>query len=199
MCEQQMVSEPQLPAAMATRELEAEKFQPVYISRLLSDGHRSPVRDRQLPPPGRTDLLLRFFDSQFFDEWIALFYLHTSTSTGVHDYICNRMYAMPEASVERFLLQLTTLVLQRPGSTLERLLLDLCSRSLCVAVKTYWLLLSRSQDDPEVGFLLQCSTSKSFGCNPQAFVCHARTLLYLIIDSRARCVRKQGENQTALS
>ena len=26
-----------------------------------------------LPPPnGKTDLLLRFFDSQFFDEWIAI-------------------------------------------------------------------------------------------------------------------------------
>ena len=24
------------------------------------------------PPTGRTDLLLRFFESQFFDEWIAL-------------------------------------------------------------------------------------------------------------------------------
>lgn len=24
------------------------------------------------PPSGKTDLLLRFFDSQFFDEWIAL-------------------------------------------------------------------------------------------------------------------------------
>ena len=24
------------------------------------------------PPSGKTDLLLRFFDSQFFDEWICL-------------------------------------------------------------------------------------------------------------------------------
>lgn len=26
----------------------------------------------KLPEAGKTDLLLRFFDSQFFDEWIAL-------------------------------------------------------------------------------------------------------------------------------
>jgi len=107
------------------------------------------------PPPGRTDLLLRFFDSEFFDEWIALTYLHTSPSTGVHDYICNRMYSMPETSLERYLLQLTTLVLSRPNSALERLLLDLCSVSLRIAVKTYWLLLSRSQDCPENTHLQQ--------------------------------------------
>uniref|UniRef100_A0A061QT63 1-phosphatidylinositol 4-kinase n=1 Tax=Tetraselmis sp. GSL018 TaxID=582737 RepID=A0A061QT63_9CHLO len=101
------------------------------------------------PPPGRTDLLLRFFDSEFFDEWIALTYLHTSNSTGVHDYICNRMYGMQEDSVERYLLQLTAMAAARPGSAVERLMLDLCSRSLRIAAKTYWLFLSLAQDAPE--------------------------------------------------
>lgn len=37
-------------------------------TQLLSRGH--PVST-----PGRTDLLLRFFHSEFFDEWIAVSYL----------------------------------------------------------------------------------------------------------------------------
>ena len=32
-------------------------------------------QDHPFPESGKTDLLLRFFDSQFFDEWIALTYV----------------------------------------------------------------------------------------------------------------------------
>ena len=62
-------------------------------------------------------------------------YLFKSTSAGVQDYLCNRLYALPEAGVERYLLQLGQLVLTRPHSSLERMLIDLCARSLRLAVK----------------------------------------------------------------
>ena len=37
------------------------------------DGQNAAVEPIAAPPAtGKTDLLLRFFDSQFFDEWIAV-------------------------------------------------------------------------------------------------------------------------------
>ena len=62
-------------------------------------------------------------------------YLFKSTSEGVQDYLCNRLYSLPENGVEQYLLQLVQLVLTRPHSPLERVLIDLCARSLRLAVK----------------------------------------------------------------
>ncbi len=62
-------------------------------------------------------------------------YLYKSTSAGVQDYLCNRLYSLPEAGIEQYLLQLVELVLSRPHSSLERVMIDLCARSLRLAVK----------------------------------------------------------------
>lgn len=62
-------------------------------------------------------------------------YLYKSNSPGVQDYLCNRLYTLPERDVERYLSQLTQLCIQRPSSSLERVLLDLCGQSLRIAVK----------------------------------------------------------------
>ena len=62
-------------------------------------------------------------------------YLYKSNSQGVQDYLCNRLYTLPEADVEGYLLQLVYLVLQRPNTSLERVLIDLCARSLRIAAK----------------------------------------------------------------
>lgn len=64
-------------------------------------------------------------------------YLFKSTSAGVQDYLCNRLYSLSEAGIERYLLQLGQLVLTRPHSSLERVLIDLCARSLRLAVKVH--------------------------------------------------------------
>ena len=96
--------------------------------------------------PGRTDLLLRLFDSSFFDEWMAVSYLHKHSGTGIEDYICNRLYDFPEAKVEKYLPQLCIILVTKRGSSLERLFNDLCSRSLRIAVKGYWLLTSFLDD-----------------------------------------------------
>eukprot|EP00887_Chlorella_sp_A99_P002805 scaffold6.g2805.t1 len=94
------------------------------------------------------DLLMRFFESEWFDTWIAVTYLFKSTSPGVQDYLCNRLYTLPVGDIERYLSQLCQLCVSRPGSPLERVLIDLCAQSLRLAVKTYWLLLAISQDQP---------------------------------------------------
>ena len=62
-------------------------------------------------------------------------YLFKSTSPGVQDYLCNRLYTLPEVEVERYLSQLCQLCVSRPGSNLERVLVDLCAQSLRLAVK----------------------------------------------------------------
>lgn len=51
------------------------------------------------------------------------------------DYLCNRLYTLPEKEVERYLSQLCQLVLLRPGSSLEKVMVDLCAQSLRIAVK----------------------------------------------------------------
>ena len=62
-------------------------------------------------------------------------YLYRSPSQGVHDYLSNRLYTLPERDVERYLSQLTQLCVQRPDTSLERVVVDLCAQSLRIAVK----------------------------------------------------------------
>lgn len=62
-------------------------------------------------------------------------YLYKSSSDGVQDYLCNRLYSLPEKGLERYLSQLCQLIINRPHSSLERVVVDLCARSLRIAVK----------------------------------------------------------------
>ncbi|BDA49060.1 probable phosphatidylinositol 4-kinase beta [Coccomyxa sp. Obi] len=119
------------------------------INRRGGDAKQQGTSPSGLVPAGKTDLLLRFFDSAFFDEWIALTYLYKSNSPGVQDYLCNRLYSLPEAGLERYLSQLCQLIISRPYGPLEKVVVDLCARSLRFAVKTYWILLAISQDQPK--------------------------------------------------
>ena len=50
--------------------------------------------------------LLRFFQSQFFDTWISVSYLYRYPSPGIHDYLCNALYSMPDDEIEFYLVQL---------------------------------------------------------------------------------------------
>lgn len=117
--------------------------------RLLGLNKKNKPESPAPPGSGKTDLLLRFFDSQFFDEWIALTYLYKSNSAGVQDYLCNRLYGLPEAGIEKYLSQLCQLVISRPFASLERVLVGLCAKSLRIAVKVHWLLSAIAQDQPK--------------------------------------------------
>lgn len=75
-------------------------------------------------------------------------YLHKTLAPGLHEYLCTRLLSLPEADLERYLSQLSQLCISRPGTALEGVLIELCARSLRIAVKTYWLLLAISQDNP---------------------------------------------------
>ncbi|CAD7700802.1 unnamed protein product [Ostreobium quekettii] len=109
--------------------------------------NRMKPRPSQTAAKGRTDLLLRLFDSQFFDAWLALTYIYRrETSAGVQDYLCNKLHDLPEHDLERYLSQFCQLIACKPGGSLERVLVDLCSRSLRLAVKVFWLFKAISQD-----------------------------------------------------
>eukprot|EP00210_Caulerpa_lentillifera_P002705 g2585.t1 len=104
-------------------------------------------RPSQAQGTGKSDLLLRLFDSQFFDAWLALTYLYQKETSGVHDYLCNKLYELPEDKIERYLSQFCQLITTRHGSSLERVIVDWCSKSLRIAV--YWLFRAISQDQPK--------------------------------------------------
>ncbi len=94
---------------------------------------------------------MRFFESEFFDAWIAVSYLHKDLPEQTREYLCQRIYQLPESDVEPYVSQLCQLYVSKGGDDqVERLLIDLCANSLNIAVKTYWILLAIFQDH-EVG------------------------------------------------
>jgi hypothetical protein len=50
--------------------------------------------------------LLRLFKSDFFDSWIGISYLYRYPSSGVHDYLCNALYTLPDDDMEFYLVEL---------------------------------------------------------------------------------------------
>lgn len=74
------------------------------------------------------DAVCRLFTSEFFDEWIAVSYLWRSQSQGVHDYLCNRVWTLSDAGVERYLQQFCTLLVARRSEKLEHTVVGLCHR-----------------------------------------------------------------------
>jgi hypothetical protein len=90
--------------------------------------------------------LLRFFDSAFFCEWIAVSYLFKYEHGGVRDYLCNRMYALPLPGIENYLFQLCFMLIHNPSPSLEKYVVELCTRSLRIALKVSWLLLAEIED-----------------------------------------------------
>lgn len=93
----------------------------------------SSLTRKQEPP--KQDLLLRLFESQWFSDFMCLQYLYTNPQPGVEDYLANKLFEMPEPSIERYLLQFVYLAVSRPGSPLERTIIALCSKSFSIALK----------------------------------------------------------------
>lgn len=101
-------------------------------------------------------LLMRFFESEFFDAWIAVSYLHKDLSPKTREYLCERIYMLPESEVESYVSQLCQLYVSRQGhEEVGKLLVDLCANSLNIAVKIYWILLAISQDRPHDEAIIQ--------------------------------------------
>ena len=91
-------------------------------------------------------------------------YLWKSKSAGVHDYLCNRLYSLPPERLEPYLVELVRLATLWPGSSLERCVIDLCRRSLRIALKVRWLLVASAESvppNPHVQTVIQACTEAS--------------------------------------
>ena len=107
---------------------------------------------------GATGVLLDYFESlRYFDEWVAVSNLwERRENVGVSDYLCARLYReTSDEAVERYLSQIVTMWIQRTelggaeaqqASSLERMMVMCCRRSLRLATKMCWLLSAAAED-----------------------------------------------------
>lgn len=95
---------------------------------------------------GESGWLIRFFDSAFFCEWIAVSYLYKHDHAGVRDYLCNRMYTLPLSGIESYLFQICYMLIHKPSPSLDKFVIDMCSKSLLIALKVHWFLLAELED-----------------------------------------------------
>uniref|UniRef100_A0A6N2L9J0 1-phosphatidylinositol 4-kinase n=1 Tax=Salix viminalis TaxID=40686 RepID=A0A6N2L9J0_SALVM len=98
---------------------------------------------------GESGWLMRFFDSAFFCEWIAVSYLYKHDHAGVRDYLCNRMYTLPLSGIESYLFQICYMMIHKPSPSLDRFVIDVCSKSLLIALKVHWFLLAELEDSDD--------------------------------------------------
>ncbi|RDY07116.1 Phosphatidylinositol 4-kinase beta 1, partial [Mucuna pruriens] len=98
---------------------------------------------------GENGWLIRFFDSAFFCEWIAVSYLYKHDHAGVRDYLCNRMYTLPLQGVESYLFQICYMMIHKPSPSLDKYVIDICSKSLKIALKVHWFLLAELEDSDD--------------------------------------------------
>lgn len=95
---------------------------------------------------GESGWLIRFFDSAFFCEWIAVSYLYKHDHPGVRDYLCNRMYTLPLSGIEHYLFQISYMMIHKPSPSLDKFVIDVCSKSLHIALKVHWFLMAELED-----------------------------------------------------
>ncbi|XVE86545.1 hypothetical protein DITRI_Ditri18aG0041700 [Diplodiscus trichospermus] len=98
---------------------------------------------------GENGWLIRFFDSAFFCEWIAVSYLYKHDHDGVRDYLCNRMYTLPLSGIESYLFQICYMMVHKPSPSLDKFVIDMCSKSLKMAMKVHWFLLAELEDSDD--------------------------------------------------
>ncbi|XP_058186748.1 phosphatidylinositol 4-kinase beta 1-like isoform X1 [Rhododendron vialii] len=98
---------------------------------------------------GDNGWLIRFFDSAFFCEWIAVSYLYKHNHAGVRDYLCNRMYTLPLSGIESYLFQICYMMVHKPSPSLDKFVIDVCSKSLQIALKVHWFLMAELEDSDD--------------------------------------------------
>ncbi|GFP93219.1 phosphatidylinositol 4-kinase beta 1 [Phtheirospermum japonicum] len=120
------------------------------LTRAFGDWVESPREvTRTIPTSesiGESGWLIRFFDSSFFCEWIAVSYLYKHDHPGVRDYLCNRMYTLPLSGIESYLFQICYMLIHKPSPSLDKFVIDICSKSLKIALKVHWFLMAELED-----------------------------------------------------
>ncbi|OVA16344.1 Phosphatidylinositol 3-/4-kinase [Macleaya cordata] len=119
------------------------------LNRGESDSPREIVRPNLNSEIGESGWLIRFFDSAFFCEWIAVSYLYKHDHPGVRDYLCNRMYTLPLSGIESYLFQVCYMLVHKPSPSLDKFVIDMCSKSLQIALKVQWFLMAELEDSDD--------------------------------------------------
>src|SRR5690348_3258693 len=110
----------------------------------MSDGEspeKQSVADRNPVTSSRLPGLLRLFNSELFNYWMALHYLYRQSQVGIHYYICNRLRSLPVEEIEFIIPQLCHLMITRheASTPLECLLMDLCRKYVHTSSQLLWL------------------------------------------------------------
>ncbi|CAD5335780.1 unnamed protein product [Arabidopsis thaliana] len=121
-----------------------------FLSLVRGDSAESPreitSQSNIIGDTGSNGWLIRFFDSAFFCEWIAVSYLYKHPHAGVRDYLCNRMYTLPLSGIESYLFQICYMMVHKPSPSLDKFVIDICGKSLKIALKVHWFLLAELED-----------------------------------------------------
>ncbi|KAG7539131.1 Phosphoinositide 3-kinase accessory (PIK) domain [Arabidopsis suecica] len=124
-----------------------------FLSLVRGDSAESPreitSQSNIIGDTGSNGWLIRFFDSAFFCEWIAVSYLYKHPHAGVRDYLCNRMYTLPLSGIESYLFQICYMMVHKPSPSLDKFVIDICGKSLKIALKVHWFLLAELEDSDD--------------------------------------------------
>ncbi|XP_056842136.1 phosphatidylinositol 4-kinase beta 1 isoform X2 [Raphanus sativus] len=125
-----------------------------FLSLVRGDSAESPreittTHSNLVGESGSNGWLIRFFDSAFFCEWIAVSYLYKHPHAGVRDYLCNRMYTLPLSGIESYLFQICYMMVHKPSPSLDKFVIDICAKSLKIALKVHWFLLAELEDSDD--------------------------------------------------
>ncbi|WZZ44169.1 hypothetical protein YC2023_040428 [Brassica napus] len=124
-----------------------------FLSLVRGDSAESPreitTHSNLIGESGSNGWLIRFFDSAFFCEWIAVSYLYKHPHAGVRDYLCNRMYTLPLSGIESYLFQICYMMVHKPSPSLDKFVIDICAKSLKIALKVHWFLLAELEDSDD--------------------------------------------------
>lgn len=80
---------------------------------------------------------------------MAVTYLYRyRESRGVHDYLCNELYHLPDVDLEGYLPQVCNLLVYhaKDSVALERFVMDKCAQSMHFALQVYWFLQAAVED-----------------------------------------------------
>ena len=101
-----------------------------------------------------TGSLLRLFTHPDFDSFLMLQYLHRFYERpGIQEFLVNQMFVrLSDKETELYIPQILALLCHRqPFSlSLERFVLDRCRRSMHLALKFYWYVISYVEDENPV-------------------------------------------------
>lgn len=112
------------------------------------------VTDKQPKQKENVGSLLKLFQSELFTLDMCLQYLNKKNEPGIHDYLVNKLYHYPDRQISFYIPELCYLLIKRESSSLERYLLDKCTKTLELFLKVSFYFLSSIISNPNSDFLV---------------------------------------------